>query len=57
LDHIMITDELYSSFASSGSQVITLQIDNYLDSGWYEYNSNISDHLPVGLKLVTGSEK
>lgn len=57
LDHIMITDELYNSWEAPDSKVATLQIDNYLDSGWYEYNSNVSDHLPVGLKLVIGSER
>jgi hypothetical protein len=53
----MITDELYNSWEAPDSKVATLQIDNYLDSGWYEYNSNVSDHLPVGLKLVIGSER
>jgi hypothetical protein len=40
-----------------GSETKTLQIDNYLETGWYEYDNNISDHLPVGIKLVIGSEK
>jgi exonuclease III len=57
LDHIMITNELYPSLEAYGSETKTLQIDNYLETGWYEYDNNISDHLPVGIKLVIGSEK
>lgn len=56
LDHIMITNELYDSFENSASEIKTLKIDNYLESGWYEYNSNISDHRPVGIKLYEGRQ-
>jgi hypothetical protein len=31
--------------------VITFPLDSYLARGWNEYESNLSDHLPVGLKL------
>ncbi len=51
LDHILITNELFDVFEDSLSVVKTISIDHYLDGGWYEYDDNVSDHRPVGLKL------
>lgn len=53
LDHILITDELFPEFEHSNSDIQTLKIDEYLPGGWQEYDTNISDHRPVALKLVT----
>ncbi len=53
LDHILITNELFAAFNDIEAAVETLKIDEYLPGGWSEYDSNISDHRPVGLKLVT----
>jgi len=52
LDHILITDELFDEFDLEDSDVQTFRIDELLDSGWSEYDNNISDHRPVGLKLA-----
>ncbi len=49
LDHILITNELFN-LVSNGS-IQTIKIDEYLDDGWSEYDQNISDHRPVGIKL------
>ena len=51
IDHILITNELFDDFSNDNSAIQTIQIDNYLDGGWYEYDQNISDHRPVGLRL------
>lgn len=53
LDHILITDELFTEFAHLNSEIQTLKIDQYLAGGWFEYDTNISDHRPVALKLFT----
>ena len=50
LDHLLITNELFSEFENENSEVKTIKIDDYL-SGWSEYDQNISDHRPVALKL------
>jgi hypothetical protein len=50
LDHLLITNELFSEFENEDSEVKTIKIDDYL-SGWSEYDQNISDHRPVALKL------
>lgn len=51
LDHILITNELFDEFSLLSAAIQTLKIDNYLEGGWNEYEDNVSDHRPVGLKL------
>lgn len=51
IDHILITNELFDLFESWGSAIRTIRIDEYLTGGWEEYDQNVSDHRPVGLKL------
>ena len=50
LDHILISDELFSDFLKPNSELSCLRIDDYMSS-WNTYDSNISDHRPVALKL------
>ena len=50
LDHILITNELFDEL--DNSEVQTIKLDQYLDGGWSEYDTNISDHRPVFMKLV-----
>jgi len=55
LDHIAITNELFDEFALSNSSIETIKIDAYLTGGWSEYDENVTDHRPVGLKLSIDS--
>jgi len=50
LDHILISDELFADFSKPNSELSCIRIDDYMSS-WNAYDSNISDHRPVGLKL------
>jgi len=50
LDHVMISDELFDPFSHAKSEVQTLAVDEYFDS-WNDYETNVSDHLPVAVKL------
>ena len=50
LDHILISDELFADFSKPNSELSCIRIDDYMSS-WSAYDSNISDHRPVGLKL------
>lgn len=52
LDHILITNELFDEFILEDSDIQVLRIDELLDGGWSEYDNNVSDHRPVGLKLA-----
>lgn len=51
LDHIMVTDELFDELANENSEVRTIRVDDFMSGGFSEYDLNISDHRPVGLKL------
>ena len=55
LDHLMVTDELFEALERSGSTVRSLRIDDYLPGGWTEYDTYVSDHRPVGLKLAVST--
>ena len=50
LDHILITNELFGSFQNLNSFVSVIRIDDYM-GGWSNYENNVSDHRPIGLKL------
>jgi endonuclease/exonuclease/phosphatase family metal-dependent hydrolase len=55
LDHILITNELFDEFSFSNSSIETIKVDDYLSGGWSEYDENVTDHRPVGLKLFIDS--
>ena len=52
IDHIIISNELFSIFDNEHSFCTTIKIDDYLDGGFFEYDQNISDHRPVAIKLA-----
>jgi|TARA_B110000495_G_C23033140_1_gene615972 endonuclease/exonuclease/phosphatase family metal-dependent hydrolase len=49
LDHILITNELFDN----NSYVEVIRIDDFMDGGFSQFDQNISDHRPVGIKLST----
>ncbi|MFO8067836.1 MAG: choice-of-anchor J domain-containing protein [Bacteroidales bacterium] len=51
IDHIIITNELFSHFYTHTSGIETLKIEDYLSGGWNDYTQDISDHRPVAIKL------
>lgn len=55
LDHILITNELFDEFSSSSAVIETIKIENFLQGGFNYYDSNMSDHRPVGLKFDINS--
>ena len=54
LDHILITNELFADFQNFNSLVSVIRIDDYMGA-WSNYENNISDHRPIGLKLYFGT--
>ncbi len=56
LDHILITNELFDETQNSSYEIKTLKIEQYLSNGWNEYEANVSDHRPVGIKILPNSE-
>ena len=53
LDHILLSNELFSDFHHDSSVIEVLFLENALKGGFSEYDRNISDHRPVGIKLFT----
>ena len=53
LDHILITNELFDEL--DNSETMTIQVDQYLEGGWNEYDYNISDHRPVAISFNLNS--
>ena len=51
LDHILITNELFDDFQHQNSSIEVIKIEDHLTNGWSEYDTNITDHRPVGVKL------
>lgn len=51
LDHLLITHELFDMYSSEGSETQTIRLDDYYSGGMSQYDSRVSDHRPVGLKL------
>lgn len=52
IDHILITSQLFDAYDGRDAVVKVFPLHEYLVGGWYEYDRNLSDHLPVGLKLA-----
>ena len=52
IDHILITNELFDEYEKEPSLVQTIHLQEYFDGGWIDYEKYISDHRPVGLRLV-----
>lgn len=50
IDHILITNELFSSFSHPQSSCNTLQMELMMGS-WHNYYNLLSDHRPVAIKL------
>lgn len=55
LDHILITNELFDEFQNSNSSIEVIKLEDYFTNGWSQYDSNVTDHRPVGLKLYIDS--
>jgi len=44
---------LFDEYENNGSDIQTIKVDEYFEEGWYDYDHNVSDHRPVGLKIKT----
>ncbi len=51
LDHILINESLFEAHQGSESLVQVIPLHTYLNGGWSNFDNNISDHLPVVLRL------
>lgn len=51
LDHLLVTDEIFTEYNTGSADVETIKPDEYLGGGWDTYETHISDHRPVALRL------
>lgn len=51
IDHILVTDELFESLESPSSLVSSILVDEWTFDGWRDYETTVSDHRPVAVKL------
>ncbi|MCH2215687.1 MAG: endonuclease/exonuclease/phosphatase family protein [Flavobacteriales bacterium] len=49
LDHILISNELYSVLEDDETRIETIQIDDFFPGGFNGYEDIVSDHLPVAI--------
>jgi len=50
LDHIIITNEIFNDFQNNNSLIQVIKVDSFMNS-WNNYEQNVTDHRPVGLRL------
>lgn len=51
LDHILITNELFGKYDANTDDIKTIRLEDYV-GGWGNYDSKISDHRPVAIKIT-----
>ncbi len=51
LDHILVTAPLFPALDKAGSEVGVIRLYDFMTSGWSAYDKNISDHLPVFVRI------
>ena len=52
IDHIIISNELYKGFKKANSTVKTIAIDKFMEGGDEARYQFITDHRPVGIRLM-----
>jgi len=52
LDHILVTAPLFDALDNPAAAVSVLPVQAGFPGGWNEYDHNLSDHLPVAVKLI-----
>ncbi len=55
LDHILVTNEVFTPNSNVITQTQTLKIYEYMQS-FSQYDSYISDHLPVAIKIIAATD-
>jgi hypothetical protein len=51
LDHIMINNQLFEAQQGSETLVEEIRLHDHMDHGWSFYERNLSDHLPVVMRI------
>ena len=52
IDHVLINGNTFPGFAAEEATIQVMPLQTYLAGGWNVYDAEISDHLPVVLRLM-----
>lgn len=52
LDHVLVTAPLFSALDKAESDVRVIRLYHYFSSGWSAYDKNLSDHLPIFIRVT-----
>jgi endonuclease/exonuclease/phosphatase family metal-dependent hydrolase len=51
IDHILVTDEIFPALDGSAAATLVVPLQAYIPGGWSKYDNEVSDHLPVVVRL------
>jgi len=51
IDHVLVTDQLFGASEKQNALIEVLPMHSVMDGGMYVYNRDLSDHLPVAVRL------
>lgn len=52
LDHILVNKPMFEALDASNTVIQTIQFDEYLNGGWHEYDTYVSDHRPTAIRFT-----
>lgn len=52
LDHMLVSNELFDELDDPNTSIEVIKIDNFFPGGLSGYDSNVSDHRPLGISFV-----
>jgi endonuclease/exonuclease/phosphatase family metal-dependent hydrolase len=56
LDHLLVTNEIFEEFENGVADVECLKPEEYFVGGWSGYDSDVSDHRPVALRMAMAAD-
>jgi endonuclease/exonuclease/phosphatase family metal-dependent hydrolase len=51
IDHILVTDELFPALDGAAAATLVVPLQAHIPGGWSKYDNEVSDHLPVVVRL------
>ena len=51
IDHVLVTDQLFGASEKQNALIEVLPMHSVMDGGMYAYKRDLSDHLPVAVRL------
>lgn len=52
LDHVLVTEPLFAALDRPESDIRVIRLYDYFTSGWSAYDKDLSDHLPIFIRVT-----